>query len=343
MSVASYVQAPTPIPTKFILPDLVSHCTFDISVSRHRKQVTSETKRWLFTSGNLMGQKRANYHGLKCGLLSAMCYPGAACPQLRVCNDFLTYLFHLDNLSDDMDKSGTQTTADVVLNTLYHPHSYHSPTRVSKMTKDYWRRLIQTASPGTQQRFIETFDFFFQSVTEQAHDRQAGAIPDLESYIALRRDTSGCKTSFVLIEYAYNLDIPDEVMDHDLIRGLGEAANDLVTWSNDIFSYNVEQSKGDTHNMIPVVMNEQGLDLQSAVDFVGDLCKQAIDRFNYDRTQLPSWGERIDREVAIYVQGLADWIVGSLHWSFQSERYFGKTGREVKASRVVTLLPRRSS
>ncbi len=137
MSVASYVQAPTPIPTKFILPDLVSHCTFDISVSRHRKQVTSETKRWLFTSGNLMGQKRANYHGLKCGLLSAMCYPGAACPQLRVCNDFLTYLFHLDNLSDDMDKSGTQTTADVVLNTLYHPHSYHSPTRVSKMTKEY--------------------------------------------------------------------------------------------------------------------------------------------------------------------------------------------------------------
>ncbi len=117
------------------------------------------------------------------------------------------------------------------------------------MIFSYWRRLIQTASPGTQQRFIETFDFFFQSVTEQAHDRQAGAIPDLESYIALRRDTSGsfisrsepssvltllagCKTSFVLIEYAYNLDIPDEVMDHDLIRGLGEAANDLVTWSN---------------------------------------------------------------------------------------------------------------
>jgi hypothetical protein len=30
-----------------------------------------------------------------------------------------------------------------------------------------------------------------------------------------------------------------------------------------------------------------------------------------------------------------------LHWSFESERYFGKTGREVKATRVVNLLPRR--
>ena len=29
-----------------------------------------------------------------------------------------------------------------------------------------------------------------------------------------------------------NLDIPDEVMEHPLICNLGEAANDLVTWSN---------------------------------------------------------------------------------------------------------------
>ncbi len=76
---------------------------------------------------------------------------------------------------------------------------------------------------------------------------------------------SGCKPCWALIEYAYNLDIPDEVMDHPILRNLGEAANDLVTWSNvsvfcpymrvqcmlticaraqDIFSYNVEQSKG---------------------------------------------------------------------------------------------------
>ena len=31
---------------------------------------------------------------------------------------------------------------------------------------------------------------------------------------------------------AYNLDIPDEVMEHPIIVSLGEAANDLVTWSN---------------------------------------------------------------------------------------------------------------
>lgn len=60
--------------------------------------------------------------------------------------------------------------------------------------------MVLTASAGTQQRFIETIDLFFQAVTQQASDRDAGIVPDLESYIALRRDTSGCKPSWALIE-----------------------------------------------------------------------------------------------------------------------------------------------
>jgi hypothetical protein len=31
---------------------------------------------------------------------------------------------------------------------------------------------------------------------------------------------------------ANNLDIPDDVMENPVVRGLGEAANDLVAWSN---------------------------------------------------------------------------------------------------------------
>ena len=89
-------------------------------------------------------------------------------------------------------------------------------------------------------------------------------------------------------------------------------------------------------------MHEQGLDLQDAVNVVGDLCKCAIDRFIRDRAILPSWGPTIDADVRVYVDGLADWIVGSLHWSFETERYFGTAvnGKRVKATRVVALRPK---
>lgn len=69
------------------------------------------------------------------------------------------------------------------------------------------------------------------------------------------------------------------------------------------------------------------------------MCQTTIDRFNTERENLPSWGADIDRDVAVYVQGLADWIVGSLHWSFLSERYFGKDGAEIKESRILYLSP----
>jgi hypothetical protein len=77
-------------PTKIILPDLVSHCSFDIKINRHRKQATAASKKWLFYGDtSLTLKKRRSFHGLKAGLLTSMCYPDAGYPQLRVCCDFM--------------------------------------------------------------------------------------------------------------------------------------------------------------------------------------------------------------------------------------------------------------
>lgn len=91
--------------------------------------------------------------------------------------------------------------------------------------------------------------------------------------------------------------------------------------------------------MIPIVMRTRGLKLQEAVDFVGDLCDFSILRFLEAKKKMPSYdhGGHIDRQVAHYVRGLEDWMVGSLHWSFESGRYFGREGKGVKKSRVVKL------
>ena len=62
--------------------------------------------------------------------------------------------------------------------------------------------------------------------------------------------------------------------------------------------------------MIVILMVYHGHTLQSAVDYVGELCQQTIDAFCETRTKLPRWGEEIDAMVDMYVQGLQDWIVG---------------------------------
>lgn len=75
-------------------------------------------------------------------------------------------------------------------------------------------------------------NMFFQAVEQQTNDRDGEVVPDLESYIDMRRDTSGCKPVFDLIEYALGFELPEEVVDHPVIKALNQGANDLVTWSN---------------------------------------------------------------------------------------------------------------
>jgi hypothetical protein len=173
-------------------------------------------------------------------------------------------------------------------------------------------------------------DRYLQGVVQESRDRKSRSVPDLESYIALRRDTSGCEACFALTEYGHNLDIPDDVMEHPLVHGMTVAANDWVSWTNvcsmclsreqtliplqDIYSFNKEQAAGDHHNIVCVVMINKGLDVQSAIDYVGDLCEQTIHQFKENHRNLPSWGPIIDKEVGIYISGLKAWMIGNLYW-----------------------------
>lgn len=118
----------------------------------------------------------------------------------------------------------------------------------------YWTRCTKDAKPGPQARFKENLGLYFDAVNQQARDRDANLIPDLESYISvsaqrvffrvtwvepevadgafviqMRRDNSGCKPVFDLIEYAMDIDLPEFVIRHPIIQALNQGANDVVT------------------------------------------------------------------------------------------------------------------
>lgn len=338
-------------PTFFIMPDLVGDCPFPLGRHPNADELTAESTKWLVDGCPELSSKRKEaLWGLQAGLLTARCYPYCPPERMRIVADFLGYLFHLDNISDGMLTKETDVLADAVMNAHWLTDKY-KPTKgqpeeeisAGKLARDYWSRCMKNCKPGPAHRFKETLEQFFESVNLQAQDRDANQIPDLESFIDIRRDTSGCKSTFDLIEYAYDIDVPQEVLEHPVIEALKQGSNDLVAWSNDIFSYNVEQARGDdTHNLIPIFMKHHGMNLQEAVDMVGKLCKDTIDAFVSNIERIPDFGdERVNREVKLYVQGLQDWIVGSLHWSFETERYFGKDGQKVKDTRIVHLLPKR--
>lgn len=96
----------------------------------------------------------------------------------------------------------------------------------------HWTRFIAEGSLGSQKRFVHGMGLFLEGITIQARSRATGVILDLEDYIILRRDTSGLKPCWALIEYAGGLNLPEEVLEHPIVQSLEEAANDWVAWSN---------------------------------------------------------------------------------------------------------------
>lgn len=87
-------------------------------------------------------------------------------------------------------------------------------------------------------------------------------------------------------------------------------------------------------------MHELNTDIPGAMKWVDEYHDKLAAKFLSSLKKVPSWGKIIDDQVAIYVDGLGNWVRANDSWSFESQRYFGKRGLEVQEDRWVNLLPK---
>ena len=110
----------------------------------------------------------------------------------------------------------------------------------------------------------------------------------------------------------------------------------------DIVSYNVEQMRGeDLHNIITCVMNEHHTDVNGAMLWVEDILFGVTERFHAALAALPRWEEPLNSQVKEYCDGIGQWVRALDDWNFESERYLGNKGLEIKRNRWMLLLPKK--
>ena len=111
-----------------------------------------------------------------------------------------------------------------------------------------------------------------------------------------------------------------------------------------MISYNIEQARGDNHNIVTIVMHHNKTDIQGAMDWVYQYHKEVQAEFmDIYENKIPKFGEPVDTELAQYVDGIGNWVRANVGWSYESGRYFGKKGKEIQKTRWVTLLPKKPS
>lgn len=80
-------------------------------------------------------------------------------------------------------------------------------------------------------------------------------------------------------------------------------------YSND----NIIQALEESHNIVSVYQF-QGKDIQSSFDCAGELLKSRYREWYLTLTELPTWGEKIDSEVQMYINSVQNVALANLNW-----------------------------
>ncbi|KAI9060972.1 terpenoid synthase [Trametes sanguinea] len=324
-------------PQQFTLPDLLAVCPLVGSTNPYYEQAAAESSAWVKSFNILSERKLAFLLQGSSELLVSHAYPYAPYEQFRTCCDFVNLLFVVDEVSDDQNGKDARRTGEVFLNVMRYP-DWDDGSALAQMTREFKHRLLASCGPNSYRRFLMHCDEYVNAVAREAEYRERGQVLDLESYQTLRRENSAIRVCFGLFEYALGIDLPDLVFQDEQFMTLYWAAADMVCWSNDVYSYNMEQAKGHTgNNIVTVLMQDKGIDLQAASNLVGAHFAQLMNRFVETKQRLPSFGAAVDDPVLKYIEAMEHWVIGNLEWSFESQRYFGAEHDKVKETLVIVL------
>ncbi|KAF7797961.1 hypothetical protein EIP86_009168 [Pleurotus ostreatoroseus] len=336
----------TPADT-YTLPDLHSICPWRTSLNPHHEAVAAESSAWILSydvQAKLgVSQKLLDFFISRGGsLLCAYTYPFATPELLRIACDFTNLLFLIDEVCDVQNGVGVRQTAQSVLCALKN-EAYDDNSVLYKMTEDFMKHLMVFAGSNadTLGRFLQHFTSYLHALNEEADHRDESNVLDVVAYNALRREFGGAQCSLDLIGFMIGGDLPNVVLEHPAFQKMHYAAVDMVTWANDLYSYDMEKLMGHTTNIIPVLQHERGLSLQEAVDFAGSHWRELVEEFEKAKKELPSFGEDLDPIITKYINGMETTAAGNLDWSFETLRYFGADRERVRDTLVVHLSPRK--
>ncbi|KAI9435079.1 terpenoid synthase [Lactarius indigo] len=327
---------------QFRLPDLLAKWPWPRVVNKHYEEIRPQFDEWVHAFEALDAKSQRSFDLCNFALLASLGYPSLDKECLLVACELMALFFFFDECTDKLDQPGVRACADAVMDAFRNPHKERPQGEPypGEVTKQFWSHAIKFSSESSQRRFIKLFDTYVYAVVEEAGDRGQGRIRGITDYLELRVRASGVCCSLFPAELG--LDIPDEVMDHPAMENFIWLTVYPLMLTNDLYSYNIEQAASghSASNLLTVVMNEKGVDLNGALDWFMQHHGDMFDKLLEQHQKLPSWGPDLDPVVARFTEGVARWMRGHDCWSFESQRYFGKGGVEIQKHRVVTLFPR---
>ncbi|TFK81182.1 terpenoid synthase [Polyporus arcularius HHB13444] len=340
------VEQLRPFPSHFRLKDLTSVTApvFEFKLNPHQEEAALATNAWFDRRNVYHGLKKKKFLSHRFDSYAGMSFPDADVAHLKTCIAFFLWAFSFDDLSDEgalqTKPDAVQIGVDISMDVLRNPDAPAPNFPYAAMLHDIWRRFRSTASPGACNRFFRAVESWMNSQVEQARNRATDEIPSVEDFIILRRRTIGGPIVEAMVEYSLDLQIPEYVWDHPILQEMSKAVIDIMTWPNDLCSFNKEQADGDFQNLVFCIMIERDCNLQTALDVLTEMLAQRVADYARFKSQLPSFGPEVDAELARYNKAIEQYTQGTVVWYYYSPRYFRGQDVSNKPEIVVPVYER---
>ncbi|CAL1519247.1 terpene synthase family protein [Chitinophaga sp. MM2321] len=253
--------------------------------------------------------------------LAARAFPDAALDELCLIADFNTWLFILDDQCDEAAagrKSAYLKSIMAGLMDILHYNKHVTPKDggpLPSALSSIWERMRAISSPAWRLRFIRSMEDYFNSCLWEAENREAGIVPTVADYVRMRPFTGALFADVEAIDIIEKIYLPEEMLQHALLKRMVLACNNIVCWANDLFSCNKEARQGDVHNLVLVLQHANKSTLQQAVDEAARMHNEEVAIFVALEKLLPLSSTEKDYELLRYVAVLHSWITGNFDWS----------------------------
>ncbi|KAL2844769.1 terpene synthase metal binding domain protein [Aspergillus pseudoustus] len=321
----------------------------DPPVNPQYAETRAESERWIAQKCAFNDRATRRLSKTDFSYFCSITAPRAGRGELRTVCDWGNWVFPFDDMFDNGSLREDPTRAQDVIESLLAGmgmgmDSSRPSTRSKSRADDpliqvhnsVWERIVRASPVGTQRRFAKAMHDYCMGSLAQVQNASRKKFPSIEEMLALRRQSAGVAPLFALVEYAHKLDIPDFVFETKSIREIERIGVDFVLIQNDILSYCKEEREGVSHNLVAIA-RRTGLSAQSAFTHIGDMLLARYRDWYLALAELPSWGEDVDLQVQVYIEGVRGVVRANLGWSFRSQRYFGEMAAEVRRTGVIKV------
>lgn len=295
-------------------------CPFQSRLNRHVTDVQSKSVDWAERMDLIHGDsQRDKLAGARIAYLVARAFPESEQLPLQIAADWTTLFCIADDYAERLSDPAKVT--EYFLGLISQFRLGEQPRDpFGRALADLRDRTSAIASEWWVHRFADHIQDIFIGFAWESINRERRSYCNLHSYEVLRQTTVGLYPQFHLAILTDGIELPISCWDHPQVERLMAAASNCVGWANDIFTYEKELQAGETHNLVFVLMETEGMSLPEALREAISMHNQEIEDFVLLTEALDDFGPHT-AEVRRLVDVLAAWIGGHLEWAQETGRY----------------------